>query len=73
MNATATVVTDQYGEEVTASATLCWPVDGPLPDPGALVTLPSAFGLKPRREVIRARRSVSGTGMTPDHVEVNVK
>lgn len=73
VDAAARKVTDQYGQDVLAAATITWHVDGPLPKPGALVTVPDMFGLEPEREVITARRDVSGTGMTPDHVEVTVK
>lgn len=66
-------VTDRNGDETVASATLRWHVDGPLPQPGWKVTLPPEFGLKPAREVITARRVNSGTGMTPDFVEVAVR
>lgn len=61
------------GEEVTASATLRWHIDGPLPKPGWAVDLPAEFGLKPGREVLTARRNTTGTGMTPDHVEVTIR
>lgn len=69
----AQTVTDRNGQEVTASATLRWHVDGPLPDTGWKVTLPEWCGLKPDREVITARRVNSGTGMTPDFVEVTIR
>lgn len=73
INAQAQTVTDRNGQEVTAAATLRWHVDGPLPEPGWKITLPDTFGLKPDRDVIVARRVDSGTGMTPDFVEVTVK
>ena len=69
----AQTVTDRNGQEVTAAATLRWHADGPLPDAGWKVTLPEAFGLKPSREVVTARRVDSGTGMTPDFVEVTIR
>lgn len=69
----AQTVTDRNGQEVTAAATLRWHVDGPLPETGWKVTLPGSFGLKPDRTVITARRVDSGTGMTPDFVEVSIR
>lgn len=73
VNAQARVVTDQHGEEVTVAATVTWAADGPLPAIGSKVTLPPMFGMKPDRTVITARRAVSGTSMTPDHVEVTLR
>lgn len=70
VNASATQVLDTNGREVVASAVVHWATDGPLPQPGWLVTLPPEFGLKGGREVITARRVTSGTGLTPDHTEV---
>lgn len=69
----AQTVIDRNGQEVTAAATLRWHVTGPLPEPGWTVTLPESFGLKPARTVLTARRVDSGTGMTPDFVEVTVR
>lgn len=66
-------VTDRNGDETVAAATLRWHVGGPLPQPGWKITLPAAFGLKPAREVITARRVNSGTDLTPDFVEVTVR
>ena len=45
---------------------------GPLPEPGDVLTLPDDFGAKPQRKVVSARRAYSGTGLTPDHVEVTI-
>lgn len=73
VNASTTQVVDANGVEVVAAATVHWGVDGPLPQPGWLVTVPDVFGLKGERTVITARRVVSGTGMTPDHTEVIVR
>lgn len=73
VNASAQVVTTSSGNEVTAAATLRWGVNGVLPKPGWTVTLDDSFGLKPDREVITARRVDSGTGLTPDYVEVTIK
>lgn len=60
------------GEEVTVSGTLNWCVDGPLPAVGSTVTLPEEFGAKTERTVVTARRAYTGTGLTPDHVEVTI-
>lgn len=60
------------GEEVTVAGTLNWAVDGPLPSPGSTVTLPPEFGSKPERTVVTAQRAYTGTGLTPDHVEVTI-
>lgn len=73
VDAQARTVMDQQGQEVTAAATVQWHVDGVLPQPGWLVTLPAAFGLKPGRRVVTARRVTTGTGLTPDYVEVTVQ
>lgn len=73
VNATSRVVTDHLGQEVTVAATVTWAHDGPLPDIGATITLPPVFGMKPDRQVVTARRATSGTGMTPDHVEVTLR
>lgn len=63
---------NQHGEEVLAAGTINWDVDGPLPEPGDVLTLPDDFGAKPQRKVVSARRAYSGTGLTPDHVEVTI-
>lgn len=73
VNAGARMVTNQHGEEVLASATVKWHIDGPLPSLTDTITLPDDYGLAPSREVITARRVRSGTGLTPDHVEVTLK
>lgn len=73
VDAGSRVVTDALGVEVTVAATVKWAVDGPLPKIGTKITLPTIFGMKPGREVITAKRAVSGTGLTPDHVEVTVR
>ena len=61
-----------HGEEVTVAGTLNWGVEGPLPAIGSTVTIPEEFGAKPQRKVVTARRAYTGTGLTPDHVEVTV-
>lgn len=63
----------QGGEEVTINGVVNWEVDGPLPEPGATLTLPSWVGSKTTREVVSAKRAYSGTGLTPDHVEVMIR
>lgn len=73
VNAQSRVVTDQLGQEVTVAATVTWAADGPLPAIGSKITLPPMFGMKPDRAVVTARRAVSGTGLTPDHVEVTLR
>ena len=73
VSAGSRMVTNQYGEEVLASATVKWHVDGPLPSLTDTITLPDDYGLAPSREIITARRVRSGTGLTPDHVEVTLK
>lgn len=73
VDAKAQKVTDQNGQEVTASAVVQWRADGPLPAVGWTVTLPAEFGLKPGRSVVTAQLVSSGTGMTPDYVEVTLK
>ncbi|MFR9826891.1 hypothetical protein ACL1CN_10545 [Corynebacterium striatum] len=60
------------GEEVTVSGTLNWEIDGPLPAINSVVTLPEEFGSKTQRKVVTARRAYTGTGLTPDHVEVTI-
>lgn len=66
-------VTGAHGEDVLVAATLRWASDGPVPKIGAKITLPGYFGMKPDREVITSGLVLSGTGLTPDHVEVTVK
>lgn len=61
------------GEETVINGTVNWEVDGPLPEPGATLTLPSWVGSKTTREVVSAKRAYSGTGLTPDHVEVMIR
>lgn len=73
VEATARVVVNNEGREVTAAATLRWAPDGPLPAPGWKITLPPEFGLKPERQVITARLNATNTGLTPDHVEVTIQ
>ena len=73
VDASASTVVTAAGEEVTAAATLTWHVDDVLPKPGWTVTLPEAFGLKPNREVVTAARNMTGTGLTPDHIEVTIR
>lgn len=73
IRAEARTVTTTHGEEVVAAATVKWHIDGPLPEPGDLIDVPEEFGLAPGREVVTARRALSGTGLTPDHVEVTIK
>lgn len=73
VSATSRTVTAPNGEEVTVGATIHWRVDGPLPKPGSLVTVPEQFGLDPEREVVTARRVDSGNGLTPGHVEVTLR
>lgn len=73
IRAEARTVTNARGQEVIAAATVKWHIDGPLPEPGDLIDLPAQFGLAPGREVVTARRALSGTDLTPDHVEVTVK
>jgi len=73
VDAAAQVVTDAQGQEVTASAVLQWSAGAVLPAPGWTVTLPEEFGLKPDRTVITAQRVTTGTGLTPDYIEVTVK
>ena len=73
VSAGARLVTNQHGEEVLTSATVKWHIDGPLPSPTDTITLPEDYGLAPSREVVTARRVRSGTGLTPDHVEVTLK
>lgn len=70
VDAQARTVTDTNGKETVASATVRWSPEGPMPSPGWLVTLPAQFGLKPDRQVIVARHATTGTGLTPDFVEV---
>lgn len=60
------------GEEITVAGTLNWAVDGPLPEPGSIITLPVEFGAKPERTVVTSQRAYTGTGLTPDHVEVTI-
>lgn len=66
-------VVTQSGEDTTVAATIKWAVDGPLPAIGDKLSLPDYFGMKPDRTVITSRRVMSGTGLTPDHVEVTVR
>ena len=73
VSATSRTVTAPNGEEVTVGATVHWRVDGPLPKPGALITLPPQFGLSEKREVVTARRVDSGNSLTPGHVEVTLR
>lgn len=73
VSATARTVTAPNGEEVTVGATVHWRVDGPLPKPGSLVTVPPQFSLGEKREVVTARRVDSGNGLTPGHVEVTLR
>lgn len=73
IRAEARTVTNAQGEEVVAAATIHWRAAGALPKPGDRIDLPAEFGLEPDREVVTARRVTSGTGLTPDHVEVTVK
>ena len=73
VDASASTVVTAAGEEVTAAATLTWHVDDVLPKPGWTVTLPETFGLKPNREVVTAARNITGTGLTPDHIEVTIR
>lgn len=73
VDASSRVVTDQTGEEVTVAATVTWHPDGPKPKIGQTLTLPDEFGMKPNREIITVKVAHSGTGWTPDHVEVTVK
>lgn len=63
---------NQHGEEIVAAGTINWDIDGPLPKPGDVLTLPDDFGAKAQREVVSARRAYTGTGLTPDHVEVTI-
>lgn len=73
VNAASTKVTATSGEEVVAAATVCWSMREGVPEVGRKLTLPPAFGLKGERDIITARLAYSGTGLTPDHVEVTVK
>ena len=73
VDATARTVTDPNGREVVASAVCRWHVDDVLPQPGWTVDLPAHFGLKPGRTIITAKRAATGTGMTPDFVEVSLQ
>lgn len=73
VNATARTVTAPDGEEIVTSATVLWGVDKVLPKTGDLVDLPPEFSIPPARTVVTARRVTTGTGMTPDHVEVTIK
>lgn len=68
----ARTVKNEHGEDEVVAATLRWHPDGPLPNIGDLVTLPEYFGVKPSRRVVTVGRAITGTGLTPDHVEVTV-
>ncbi|APT87383.1 hypothetical protein CFLV_09435 [Corynebacterium flavescens] len=59
--------------EVVVAGTLNWSADGPIPAVGSVVTLPAKFGAKRQREVVTARLADTGTGLTPDHVEVTIQ
>lgn len=68
------IVKNEHGVDEVVTATIKWRVDGPLPRPEASkVTLPPEFGVKGERAVITAQRVYSGTGLTPDHVEVTLR
>ncbi|APT92892.1 hypothetical protein CPHO_08335 [Corynebacterium phocae] len=67
------VVKDLHGNDVLVAATIRWAPSGPIPHVGDKITLPEYFPVKGRREVITSGLVVSGTGLTPDHVEVTVK
>lgn len=73
INAASTKVMATNGEEVVASATICWAARDGVPAVGQKLTLPDEFGLKGERDVVTARLAHSGTGLTPDHVEVTIK
>lgn len=70
---TVTVGSTAQGEEVLANGTLHWRADGVVPKVGQTVLLPPEFGEQREREVIAARVVYSGTGLTPDHVEVKIR
>nr|DAQ58401.1 MAG TPA: hypothetical protein [Caudoviricetes sp.] len=73
INTETRTVSNEHGDEVTVAATVKWRADGILPKPGQTVTLPEEFGVPGAREIVTAKRAYSGTGLTPDHVEVTLK
>lgn len=73
VEAQARTVTNAQGEEVTVAGTIKWSAEGPMPKVGDKLDLPPQFGMNPGREVITARLASTGTGLTPDHIEVTIK
>lgn len=74
INVEARTVPTEAGEETLAAATVCYSVDAPLAAPGWMVQLPPEMGLGAApREVITARRAISGNQFTPDHIEVTLR
>lgn len=73
VDATTRVVATESGEETTIAATVTWHRDGPVPKTGQTLTLPDQFGFRPDRQIVTVRVQDSGTGLTPDHIEVTVR